>query len=124
MPRNSNTKSYPALRSYEQQIAREEAHVLYNKSMKNLASSYTTTVKTHGSIVDWDQKTFNNFHSSVNGHFKSGMKGLRKRHITLNLKNVKHEKQYYVIMNTLRNAHKHKCLRRLACATYFINQSI
>lgn len=124
MPRNKNTKSYPALRSYQQQHAREEARILYIKSMKNLASSYATTVKTHGSIIDWDQKTYDDFHSSVYGHFKSAMKGLRKRHNTLNLQNVKHEKQYNVIMNTLRNAHKDKCQRRLSCATYFINQSV
>ena len=124
MPRNTSTKTYPALRSMLQIVARKQSDQLYVKSMKNLSSTYATTVKNSGSFMDWDDQTFNNFISNVGGHFKSGMKGIRKEFVYLDLKNVKSEEKFNCIISTLRNAHKHRCERRLKSATYFINQAI
>ena len=124
MPRNSSTKTYPALRSMLQVVARKQSDQLYVKSMKNLSSTYVTTVKSKGYFLDWDEKTFKDFISNVNGYFKSGMKGIRKEYDVLHLKNVKSEEKFNCIISTLRNAHTRKCERRLSCATYFISQSL
>ncbi len=124
MPRNASTKTYPALRSAIQIVARKQSDQLYVKSMKNLSSTYATTVKNSGSFMDWDDQTFKNFISNVGGHFKSGMKGIRKEFVYLNLKNIKSEEKFNCVISTLYNAHKRKSEHCLKCATYVINQAL
>jgi len=77
-----------------------------NDSKKYFIQNYLALKKIHGcSIIDIDSVEFKNFCTNVNGYYKSRMKQIRRDYLGYSeVKNVKEERQWNMLMNTLQNA--------------------
>ena len=84
-----------------------------------------TFKKTQGcSLTECDDKDFHNFILSVNGFYKSRMKQLRHNYSEYTeVKNVKHERQWYAMIRTLRNAHKEGKEGKVTAVLYDMSQA-
>ena len=98
-----------ARRSIMRQYAGEDCAEISKQCKVYFLRNYMSTVKEHGSFIDMNEEVFNQFMSNVNGYFKCRMKQLRRDYEKETvIKNVKQERQWRTMMNTLRNAHVEK----------------
>lgn len=107
-------------------IAGEDCKDILDDSKINFLKNYVTFKKTTGKdLIDTTSNEFNEFFSNVNGYYKSRMKQLRREYEDeIVIKNVKHERQWYVLMGTLLNAHKECSEKKLTHVLYFMSQSL
>lgn len=112
-------------KSCSRNIAGEECIDITNDSKINFLKNYMTFKKTTGKdLIDTTTHEFNEFYKNVNGYYKSRMKQLRREYESdVIIKNVKQEKQWYVLMNTLQNAHKEHSDRKVTHVLYFMSQA-
>ena len=97
--------------------AGQETINMLNRSSEHFTKSYVTFVKTNGSIFDVDQETFNQFIFNVNGNFKTQLKQIKNSY-PIPIRNLKQERQWNTLINTMKNAYKKNDNVKLRSALY------
>ena len=113
------------VKSYYRNLASQDCKDVMDISKQNFIATYLSFKKTHGcSLTECDYEDFHNFVLSVDGFYKSRMKQLRHNYLNYtSVKNVKHERQWYVMMGTLRNAYKQGKEEKVTAVLYDMSQA-
>ena len=113
------------LMSYYRNMATQDYHKIMDSSKINFINNYISFKKTHGcSLTEVSEEEFHTFIVNVNGFFKSKMKQLRKEYLGYTeIKNVKCERQWRMMMGTLRNAYKEGKEMKVTAVLYDMSQA-
>lgn len=100
--------SFKPVRSYYRNMATDDCRKAMDTAKQNFISSYITFKKMHNcSLIDAPYEDFNSFIVNVDGFYKNLMKQIRNNYIEYTpVQNVKEERQWHVMMFTLRKAYK------------------
>ena len=117
-------KNFDKVRSYYRNLATDDCRDVMDKAKENFIKNYITFKKTHKtSLTDSDKELFDGFIVNVNGFYRSLMKNLRAEYSEfVEIKNVKHERQWHVMMATLKNAHKQNKTWKETAVLYDMSQ--
>ena len=123
--RTQNDVAFRPIKSYYRNLASEDCKNVMDVSKQIFIASYLSFKKTHGcSLTECDYEDFNSFILNVDGFYNNHMKQLRHNYLKYTeVKNVKHERQWYVMMGTLRNAYKQGKEEKVTAVLYDMSQA-
>tara|TARA_B100001250_G_C19417470_1_gene621712 strand:+ start:99 stop:464 length:366 start_codon:yes stop_codon:yes gene_type:complete len=98
-------------------LAGQQSITILNRSSEYFTKSYITFIKTNGSILDVDQNKFNQFILNVNGNFKTQLKQITNSY-PIPIRNLKQERQWNTLINTMKNAYRKNDTVKLRSALY------
>jgi len=124
MGKGKRGETNKTLVSYYRNMATKDYRKIMDSSKENFINNYISFKKTHGcSLTEVSEEDFHTFIVNVNGFFKSKMKQLRKEYLGYTeIKNVKCERQWRMMMGTLRNAHKEGKEEKVTAVLYDMSQ--
>ena len=122
--RTQSNSTFKPVRSYYRNLATEDCKNVMDVAKQNFITSYMSFKKTHECVLtESDYEDFHNFILSVNGFYKSRMKQLRHNYMgRTEVKNVKQERQWNVMMGSLRNAYNEGKEARVTAVLYDMSQ--
>jgi len=97
--------------------AGQQSITILNRSSDYFMKSYITFVKTNGSILDVDQKKFNQFIFNVDGNFRTQLKQMKNSY-DIHIRNLKQEREWNALINTMKNAYRKNDKVKLRSALY------
>lgn len=117
-------ESFKPIRSYHRNFATQDCIKAMDLAKLNFIKTYMSFKKSNGCLLtEADRSEFLNFMSSVDGFYKSQMKQVRHNYLgDTEIKNVKQERQWAVMMATLRNAYKQGKEAKVTAVLYDMSQ--
>tara|TARA_B100000085_G_scaffold237263_1_gene226208 strand:- start:261 stop:626 length:366 start_codon:yes stop_codon:yes gene_type:complete len=112
--KNTTPKMYASIM---RNLAGLQSISILNSSSQYFTKSYMTFVKTNGSILDVDKEKFNQFIFNVDGNFKTQLKQMKNTY-DIHIRNLKEERQWNTLMNTMKNAYRKNDKVKLKTALY------
>ena len=124
MGRGKRQPSNKPLQSYMRECAGRDAKGIMKQSKIYFFQTYSTYVKQKGSVISLSEEDFKQFYSNVNGYYRNQMKSLRADYEKdVVIKNVKEERQWLTMMNTLCNGYHKGEHRKITAVLYDMSQN-